>query len=192
MNETNNRNFNPKNSSEPGLTKEQFLTFYDDFENGLTMIVDKDHYEALENDDKAQCSVLRTILNEDFAGKSKLSGYVKRLAKEVLGEKTGCEDSVIVGKKHYDALVDILKLCYRKLHSDDLDVGSEELSNVLCDALCEAMTDKGFQKWLIEQQQPDCKTCMRDCIKGSLWHTDCMSGKYVYYQEQVKRLGSGN
>lgn len=58
--------------------------------------------------------------------------------------------SIIVAKTHYNQLVDVLKLAYRKWHLDDPDVGSEELSGILCDILCEAMTDKEFQKWSMQ------------------------------------------
>jgi hypothetical protein len=41
-----------------------------------------------------------------------------------------------------------LQWAYRKHHMQDDSIGSSELSNILCDALCEIMTNKGFQNWL--------------------------------------------
>jgi len=40
-----------------------------------------------------------------------------------------------------------LQLAYRFHHMGDPDVGSNELGDALCDALCELMGDEGFQEW---------------------------------------------
>lgn len=49
-----------------------------------------------------------------------------------------------------DALLSVAQMCYRKHHLDDADVGWNELSDKLCNALCNAMGDKEFQRWLAE------------------------------------------
>lgn len=51
------------------------------------------------------------------------------------------------GHKDSDLLA-VVKLAYRKHHLGSLDVGWEELSTRLCDALCNAMGDEEFQRWL--------------------------------------------
>jgi hypothetical protein len=40
-----------------------------------------------------------------------------------------------------------LKLAYRFHHLQDPEVGSNELSDALCAALCQVVGDKGFQEW---------------------------------------------
>ena len=61
---TNNRNFNPKGNNEPGLTKEIWLSLYEDYRDGLTMVADKDHYEELQQllkDIRAVCNPDRCL-----------------------------------------------------------------------------------------------------------------------------------
>ena len=41
-----------------------------------------------------------------------------------------------------------LKMAYRKHHMSDEGIGWTQLSDVLCNALCEILGDKGFQNWL--------------------------------------------
>lgn len=53
------------------------------------------------------------------------------------------------GHKDSDFL-SALKLAYRKHHLGDEEVGWNELSDRLCDALCNATGDTDFQKWLVE------------------------------------------
>ena len=50
--------------------------------------------------------------------------------------------------KDRDILLVAVQKAYRKHHMGDQNIGWEELSEVLLDALCEVMTDKGFQSWL--------------------------------------------
>jgi len=45
-------------------------------------------------------------------------------------------------------LLEATKLAYRKHHLGDESVGWGELSEALCNALCNEMGDKGFQRWL--------------------------------------------
>lgn len=44
--------------------------------------------------------------------------------------------------------VDALKLAYRKLHMGDESVGSDEVADAMCNALCEEIGDDGFDRWL--------------------------------------------
>jgi hypothetical protein len=46
-----------------------------------------------------------------------------------------------------DQLIAALKMAYRKHVKMDESIGWDELSDVLCDALCEAEGDEAFQKW---------------------------------------------
>jgi hypothetical protein len=48
-------------------------------------------------------------------------------------------------------LVPALKKAYRKHVQNDDRIGWNELGDVLCDALCEGIGDKGFQEWLSSQ-----------------------------------------
>lgn len=48
-----------------------------------------------------------------------------------------------------------LKLAYRKHHLGDEAVGWNELGDKLLNALCELMTDKGFQEWMKGYVQDD-------------------------------------
>lgn len=41
-----------------------------------------------------------------------------------------------------------LKMAYRKHHMGDEGIGWTQLSDVLCNALCEVLGDRGFQEWL--------------------------------------------
>ena len=47
-----------------------------------------------------------------------------------------------------DKLLDAVQKAYRKHHLWDNSIGWSEVSSILRHALCEAMTDDGFQKWL--------------------------------------------
>lgn len=49
-----------------------------------------------------------------------------------------------------DALAEAVKLAYRKHHMGDEDVGWNELSDRLRDALCNSMGDVGYQRWVAE------------------------------------------
>ena len=50
-------------------------------------------------------------------------------------------------QRQHGRLLEAVQLAYRFHHMGDEDVGSTDLSNALCDALCEAMGDDGFQAW---------------------------------------------
>jgi hypothetical protein len=41
------------------------------------------------------------------------------------------------------------QMAYRKHHLDDQSIGWEEMSDVLQDAICNAMGDKEFNEWLV-------------------------------------------
>ena len=45
-------------------------------------------------------------------------------------------------------LLDAAQMAYRKHHLGDDSIGWDELSDILLSAICDAMTDKGYQKWL--------------------------------------------
>lgn len=45
-------------------------------------------------------------------------------------------------------LLETLKMAYRKHHLEDDSIGWDELSDHMCDALCEAMGDTGFQEFI--------------------------------------------
>ena len=47
-----------------------------------------------------------------------------------------------------DKLLNAVQMAYRKHSLADENIGWDELGNILLNALCEAMTDEGFQKWL--------------------------------------------
>jgi len=48
-------------------------------------------------------------------------------------------------------LLSACKLAYRKHHLGDDSIGWDELSDALCNALCNEMGDTEFQKWLSSQ-----------------------------------------
>jgi len=48
--------------------------------------------------------------------------------------------------------IEVLKLVYRKHVLNDDSIGWDELSNMLCDAICNAIGDDEFVKWLDEQK----------------------------------------
>lgn len=52
-----------------------------------------------------------------------------------------------------DILLDAVKMAYRKHHLEDRSIGWEELGNHLMSALCEAMGDQEFQKWLTDGEK---------------------------------------
>jgi hypothetical protein len=41
-----------------------------------------------------------------------------------------------------------VQMAYRKHHLGEEDIGWDELSTVLHNALCEAMGDEGYQRWM--------------------------------------------
>jgi hypothetical protein len=45
-------------------------------------------------------------------------------------------------------LLEAVKASYRKHHLSSIDIGWDELSDILLNALCVALGDKGFQDWL--------------------------------------------
>jgi len=45
-------------------------------------------------------------------------------------------------------LLDAAQMAYRKHHLDDDSIGWDELSEILLSAICDAMTDKGYQDWM--------------------------------------------
>ena len=47
-----------------------------------------------------------------------------------------------------DCLLNACQAAYRKHHVSDESIGWDELSSILLDALCNAMGDNGFQKWI--------------------------------------------
>jgi hypothetical protein len=52
----------------------------------------------------------------------------------------------------------LLRLCYRKHHMDDPSIGSNELSDALCNTLCEFMGDSEFQEWSHDPESRDDRT----------------------------------
>ena len=52
-----------------------------------------------------------------------------------------------VEQRNYQ-LLNAVQMAYRKHHLGDESIGWEELGNVLLDALCEAMGDDGYQRWV--------------------------------------------
>lgn len=58
-------------------------------------------------------------------------------------------DNHLLRHGHKDSdLLAVVKLAYQKHHLGDQNIGWEELGTRLCDALCNAMGDAEFQKWL--------------------------------------------
>lgn len=53
-------------------------------------------------------------------------------------------------KKNHDHLLEACKLAYRKHVLNDDSVGWGELGDWLLDAICDAIGDDGYQKWLKE------------------------------------------
>ncbi len=47
-----------------------------------------------------------------------------------------------------NVLLSTVQRAYRKHHLDDYAIGWIELSEEMCNTLCEAMTDAGFREWL--------------------------------------------
>lgn len=45
-------------------------------------------------------------------------------------------------------LLKAVQLAYRKWHLDDPNVGSNQLSEALLHAICEAIGDEGYQEWM--------------------------------------------
>jgi len=45
-------------------------------------------------------------------------------------------------------LLDAAQMAYRKHHLGDDSIGWDELSEILLSAICDAMTDKGYQDWM--------------------------------------------
>jgi hypothetical protein len=53
-------------------------------------------------------------------------------------------------EEHIKVLEDAVKRAYRKHWLNDPDIGWHELGEVLHDALCNSLGDKGFVEWLNE------------------------------------------
>jgi len=53
-------------------------------------------------------------------------------------------------KINNNVLLHAVKMAYRKHHLSDPSIGWDELSDILLHALCEAMGDEGYDKWLKE------------------------------------------
>lgn len=53
----------------------------------------------------------------------------------------------------FDQMASALRMAYLKHHLEDESIGWNELSDILLNALTEAMGDRPFQKWLEEQRQ---------------------------------------
>ncbi|QOX81046.1 hypothetical protein FY034_18900 (plasmid) [Trichlorobacter lovleyi] len=66
----------------------------------------------------------------------------------VLSQDNGFQREISVPVYAVPGLLEAVKLAYRKHHLDDDMVGWSELSDKLCNALCNAMGDAGFQIWL--------------------------------------------
>jgi hypothetical protein len=45
-------------------------------------------------------------------------------------------------------LLDAAQMAYRKHHLNDDSIGWDELSDILLSAICDTMTDEGYQIWL--------------------------------------------
>lgn len=50
-----------------------------------------------------------------------------------------------------ESLLNAVKMAYRKHHLGDTEIGWDELSDMLLDALCELMGDEEFNRWLKEE-----------------------------------------
>ena len=50
-----------------------------------------------------------------------------------------------------DQITEALKSAYKKHVLNDESIGWNELSDILCNALCEQIGDSGFQQWLNHQ-----------------------------------------
>jgi hypothetical protein len=50
-------------------------------------------------------------------------------------------------------LLNVVQVAYRKHHLSDESIGWDELSDIMLDALCESMGDKGYKKWLQALQE---------------------------------------
>ena len=70
-----------------------------------------------------------------------VTGDIETLITEVEGLRELAE-----GQDH--KLLEVCKLAYRKHWLDDDRIGWEELGSALLSAICEAMGDENFQKWL--------------------------------------------
>lgn len=57
-------------------------------------------------------------------------------------------------KSDRDFLIEAAQMAYQKHHLGDPDIGWEELGDKLLDALCNAMGDDGYQKWLNKVKKP--------------------------------------
>ena len=65
-------------------------------------------------------------------------------------EMDECHNEILNLRKHHSKIMKTLKRCYRKHHLMDESIGWNELSHELCDTLCEAMGDAGYQNLLAE------------------------------------------
>ena len=66
-----------------------------------------------------------------------------------------CPVSDCNGTAERGTLLYAVQAAYRKHHLDDDRIGWEELSNILLDALCNKMGDRGYQLWLERVTQKD-------------------------------------
>jgi len=57
-------------------------------------------------------------------------------------------EQIVKLKAENEELIKAVKMAYRKHHLSDMSLGWEELSDALCDALCNVLGDDGFQKWV--------------------------------------------
>lgn len=54
---------------------------------------------------------------------------------------------MIPKKAHHDPL-EALKVMYRKHVLNDESLGWDEVGDMMCNCLCNTMTDRGYQDWL--------------------------------------------
>lgn len=58
-----------------------------------------------------------------------------------------------INAKSDNVLLDAVQKAYRKHWLNDDSLGWEELGNILCNALCAAMGDKGYLQWIAENKR---------------------------------------
>jgi hypothetical protein len=76
-------------------------------------------------------------------GAPSLWNYMQKLRKRL-------QDDIL---RERETLLGAVKYAYRKHHLGDQNIGWDELSDILQQALCETMTDKGYQEW-VEKNKP--------------------------------------
>lgn len=94
-------------------------------------------------DRSASCSPVEHV-NATSAGVEIAARILRSQGHDLAAKR--CEDLI----RQSDGLLAVAKLAYRKHHLDDQNVGWDELSDRLCDALCNVMGDARFQAWLQE------------------------------------------